>query len=478
MTNTATYTKKRPTYPAYKNSGIEWLGEIPEGWEVLRLRFRAKINPSRSEINNLSESFIVSFIPMESVHEYGGLTLDQIRRITEVSAGYTYFIDGDVITAKITPCFENGKGAIAEDLVNGIGFGTTELHVLRPRTSLNSRFLFYVTISQPFRNLGIAEMYGAGGQKRVPEDFVKDFRQPIPPLPEQRAIASFLDRETVRIDGLIEKKQRQIELLQEKRAALISHAVTKGVYGMMNDECGMMNKDEGTHHSSLSTPHFKDSGIEWLGEIPEHWQILRLKYIANAKFSNVDKHSIEGEEPVRLCNYVDAYYNDYIHDGLDFMKATATRAEIRRFSVTSGDVIITKDSEAWDDIAVAAYVPDDLDGVLCGYHLAQIRPSAGRTYGEYLFRSFCSRGINDQFRVEATGVTRFGLGKYALDNALFVLPPLPEQRAIAAFLDQETARIDGLINKVNESIALLSEYRTALISAAVTGKIDVRVDKK
>ncbi|NLE57272.1 MAG: restriction endonuclease subunit S, partial [Planctomycetes bacterium] len=117
---------------------------------------------------------------MEAVHEYGGLTLDQTRPLAEVATGYTYFRDGDVLAAKITPCFENGKGSIADGLVNGIGFGTTELHVLRPWAELDRRFLFYATISHPFRHLGAAEMYGAGGQKRVPDDFIRDFRQPVP----------------------------------------------------------------------------------------------------------------------------------------------------------------------------------------------------------------------------------------------------------------------------------------------------------
>lgn len=209
-----------------KPSGIEWLGEIPEHWSPIRLRYRARINPSRSELNAMPGSLDVSFVPMEAVNEYGGLTLDQTRPLAEVTTGYTYFQDGDVLAAKITPCFENGKGSIAKDLVNGIGFGTTELHVLRPCSALDCRFLFYVTISHAFRHLGAAEMYGAGGQKRVPEDFIRDFRQPIPSPDEQQAIAEFLDRETGRVDGLIERVRESIAKLREYRSALISAAVT------------------------------------------------------------------------------------------------------------------------------------------------------------------------------------------------------------------------------------------------------------
>ena len=117
---------KRPTYPAYKPSGVAWLGDVPEHWQPVRLRYRARINPTRSELNGTPGDLDVSFVPMEAVHEYGGLTLDQTRPLAEVATGYTYFLDGDVLAAKITPCFENGKGSIAEGLVNGIGYLNAE----------------------------------------------------------------------------------------------------------------------------------------------------------------------------------------------------------------------------------------------------------------------------------------------------------------------------------------------------------------
>ena len=130
---------------------------------------------------------------MEAVGEYGGLDLALTKELSDVGDGYTYFSDGDVVVAKITPCFENGKGSLAGGLVNGIAFGTTELHVMRCRPELDKRFAFYLTLTDSFRRLGEAEMYGAGGQKRVPESFITNLKHPIPPLPEQRAIAAFLD---------------------------------------------------------------------------------------------------------------------------------------------------------------------------------------------------------------------------------------------------------------------------------------------
>ncbi len=156
----------------------------------------------------------------------GRLRLEQTQTIADVSSGYTEFDDGDVIVAKITPCFENGKGALAIGLVNGAAFGTTELHVLRSSYLLDRRFLFYFTISQFFRSTGEGEMYGAGGQKRVPPEFCENVRLPLPPVAEQRAIADFLDREAMKIDTLIAKVKAAIERLQEYRTALITSAVT------------------------------------------------------------------------------------------------------------------------------------------------------------------------------------------------------------------------------------------------------------
>jgi len=209
-----------------KDSGIEWLGEIPEHWEIKRLRFVADVNPVKSEVSHLLPNTEVSFVPMEAVGEFGGLRLDYTRVIDDVYQGYTYFREGDVVIAKITPCFENGKGSIAEGLTNNVGFGTTELHVVRPGKTLDRRFFFFLSISAPFRQPGEAEMYGAGGQKRVPDSFVRNYRIPLPPLTEQQQIVKHLDAEWTRIDALSKQVRKSIDLLREYRTALISAAVT------------------------------------------------------------------------------------------------------------------------------------------------------------------------------------------------------------------------------------------------------------
>lgn len=219
-------SRKWKPYPACKDSGIQWLGEIPAHWEVRRLKYATVVGPSKTEIDSIDPNTYVSFLPMECISEDGSLSLATTCRISSVRNGYTYFRNGDVIIAKITPCFENGKGALCKGLTNGIGFGTTEVYVLRPGGRADGRFLFYVTKSHPFRKLGELCMYGSAGQQRVPEWFVKDYRLSLPPLPEQRAIAAFLDRETEKIDALIGKIQQHIDTLREYRTALISAAVT------------------------------------------------------------------------------------------------------------------------------------------------------------------------------------------------------------------------------------------------------------
>ena len=224
-------------------------------------------------------------------------------------------------------------------------------------------------------------------------------------------------------------------------------------------------------------PVYRDSGVEWLGEVPTHWDVRRLKTMASVQLSNVDKHTEEGQVPVRLCNYVDVYYSDLVTPEGEFMNATATPNQVRRFLLRAGDVLITKDSESWNDIAVPALVAEDLTDVLCGYHLAQIKPGPDLD-GRFLARQFSAIGTRDQFHVAANGITRFGLGGDAIRTGLFPIAPIEEQRAIANFLDRETAKIDALVARKERLIELLQEKRTALITRAVTRGLDPNVPMK
>jgi type I restriction enzyme, S subunit len=224
-------------------------------------------------------------------------------------------------------------------------------------------------------------------------------------------------------------------------------------------------------------PHYQETEFSTLGSIPTHWTVQRLKRAASVSASNVDKKTYEGQQSVRLCNYTDVYYNDVITGDMPFMAATATNEQIERFLLKSGDTIITKDSESANDIAVAAYVPSDLPGVVCGYHLSIVRPLS-TTNGAFLKRYFDSHFARTWFEVRANGLTRMGLGQYAIENAPIPIPPTHEQRGIATFLDRETAKIDALVEEQQRLIALLDEKRQAVISHAVTKGLDPDVPMK
>lgn len=215
-------------------------------------------------------------------------------------------------------------------------------------------------------------------------------------------------------------------------------------------------------------PRYRSSGIEWFGDVPEHWEAKRLKASATYWVSNVDKVAADDELPVRLCNYTDVYYHDHITPAMGLMETTATPDEIRRFGLRVGDVVITKDSEEWSDIAVPALVVESAPNLVCGYHLAIVRPNPSALDGRFLLRAFQACAVNQQFQVAATGVTRYGLPKSSIGEAWFPLPPPTEQRAIAHFLDAQTARLDTLVVKKRALIERLKEKRTALISRTVT----------
>ncbi|WP_305046642.1 restriction endonuclease subunit S [Geoalkalibacter sp.] len=209
-----------------------------------------------------------------------------------------------------------------------------------------------------------------------------------------------------------------------------------------------------------------------LSTLPDSWQTVPIKTVCSYTVSNVDKHSLEDEMPVRLCNYTDVYKNDRVSPDLELMSATATEDEIDKFHLEAGDVVITKDSESWDDIGIPAYVEATADDFVCGYHLAFMRPNGYLLDGRFLFRCVQSRPVALQLELEATGVTRYGLPKGAIGNALIPLPSLETQRLIADYLDRETARIDALVAEKEKMLALLEEKRAALISRAVTRGLD------
>ncbi|MFZ4287953.1 hypothetical protein [Variovorax sp. HJSM1_2] len=206
-----------------------------------------------------------------------------------------------------------------------------------------------------------------------------------------------------------------------------------------------------------------------IASLPPGWHHRRLKEVCDVIPSNVDKLSVDGQAAVRLCNYVDTYKNERITASIDFMSATATQAQIERLSLKKGDITITKDSESPWDIAVPAFISEDVEGLVCGYHLSKIAPEAGVMDGGYLSWALRSKPVNLQFALAAQGITRYGLSSSALADGVVPCPPYNQQLAIASYLDAETKRIDGLIEAKSELANLIEESRWSALGHVLGG---------
>jgi type I restriction enzyme, S subunit len=218
----------------------------------------------------------------------------------------------------------------------------------------------------------------------------------------------------------------------------------------------------------MSRNRLHNDAIGFFPDLPPGWREERIHDVLELRTSNVDKKSEEGEEAVRLCNYVDVYKNDKITLDLDFMEATATEAQLDRFALRVGDVVITKDSETPDDIGVPALIAETAPDLVCGYHLTILRPNEKEVVGGYLFYAVASRLSAYQFYLAANGVTRFGITYQGTKNLRIALPSVPEQQRIAAFLDWKTDQIDTLIARKQQLLEMLMEKRLAVINQAVT----------
>jgi type I restriction enzyme S subunit len=321
-----------------------------------------------------------------------------------------------------------------------VAFGTTELHVIRPQSGLDAQFLFYLTIAHDFRSFGEAEMLGAGGQKRVPEEFLKDWRTPLPPLETQQRIVRFLDEKTARIDGLIEKKRALLERLVEKRQALITRAVTKG-----------LNPDAPV----------KPSGIDWLGDIPAHWELVPFKWRCRVQSGQVDPREPEYAVMPLIAP-------DHIESGTgrlyEVTSAEEQGAISGKYLCPVGSVLYSKIRPALRKVALY-----DAE-CLCSADMYAIDPGAhfDRQYLFYflLTDTFTSYAELESLRVAMPKVNREALGAFPLPA-----PSRKEQAQIAAFCldaDQQHRRAG---DQVRASIGMLERYRAAIITAAVTGQI-------
>ena len=442
-------------YPQTTPSNAKSLGSVPSHWEVKRGRFVVSVNPAAPTLRDLRPEDEVSFVPMEAVGEHGELSLEQTRVIADVSGGYTEFQNGDVIVAKITPCFENGKSALAEGLVNGAAYGTTELHVLRAGPMVERRFVFYTAISDTYRKLGESEMYGAGGQKRVPPEFSKDYRIPLPPLPEQQQIAAFLDWKTGQIDALMARKKELLEKLKEKRLAVITQAVTRGL--------------------NPAAP-LRDSGIPWLGHVPAHWEVKRLRF-ATSRIEQgwspqcENQPADEGFWGVMKVGCVNG-------DTFDANENKALPPELEaaaNYELRAGDILISR-ANTRELLGSAAIVPEGTRSklLLCD-KLYRVSPAPGLR-NDFLTLFLRTPVARFQYEREATGASSSmqNIAQVTIKDLPTVIPPLEEQQAICVQVRANVARLDTLLGAIEAAIARLAEYRTALITAATTGKIDVR----
>ncbi len=405
----------------YKKTGIDWMPEVPEHWEVRRMKNICFLQRG----HDLSkEKFLEGGYPV-----YGSNGIIGYHKEFSTTA----------------PCITIGRSGSTGEIqfvVDDFWAHNTCLFV-KESYGNNWRYLYYLLSS-----IDIKRVSNGTAVPTLDRNNVHVLKVGYPPLEEQKAIADYLDTKSAKITHFIQTKQRFIELLKEQRQSIITNAVTKGI-----DEKAKMKETV-------------------LGEIPEHWELRRLKFLAEVNFSTVDKHSHKEEKQVRLCNYVDVYKHEYITNDFDFMVATATEAEIKRFTVEKGDVIITKDSETAADIAIPALVIEDLENVVCAYHLAHIKPNIELVESEFLFRLFQSKKINSHFEVAAKGVTRHGLSYNDINSVFLPYPStLNEQQEIIKHIKTESRTLDIAISKAEREIELIKEYREAMIAEAVTGKM-------
>ncbi len=419
-------------YPVYKDSSVEWLGEIPAHWEVRRIGDCAPL------INGFpfdSQYFVRSVgVPLLRIRDlYRAET--EVNYIGPIVQG-AWIETGEIIVG-MDGDFNVARWQGPRALLN------QRMCCLRPLPDNDAAFIAYL-LPLPLKVTN--DLTYSTTVKHLSSDDVRKIRFGWPPLPEQRAIAAFLDRETTNIDALVAKKERLIELLQEKRTALITRAVTKGL--------------------DPNVP-MKDSGVEWLGEIPAHWEVERLKYLGLLNPQSLDENTDPGFEMVYVdIGGVDSVGRIVEREALTFGSAP-TRA---RRIVRGGDVIV---STVRTYLRAIAVINNNESNLVVSTGFAVVRPNRGLTtdFAAYALRApyFVERVVANSTGVSYPAINESEMATYAL-----AVPPAPEQRAIAAFLERETTKIDALIAKIREGIQRLKEYRTALISAAVTGKIDVR----
>jgi type I restriction enzyme, S subunit len=428
-----------PKHESYKDSGVTWIGDIPTNWLVKSIKYISLVNPSGDQARKDEQ---VTFLPMEAVFVNGQYDLSRVDDRSAFPASLTEFKKEDVLLAKITPCFENGKGAFLEQLQTNKGIGSTEFHVFRvDQNQLNPKFLYYAIHNESFRAYAQVFMEGTAGQKRITTPFISNNKIPVPSIKEQERIVEFLDRKTAEIDQAIAQKQRLIELLQEQKAILINQAVTKGL---------------------KSNAPMRHSGVDWIGEIPEHWEIWRSKRLFSQRkeFAQSDDIQLSATQAYGVIPQEE--YEDRIG-----RKVTKIFQHLeKRRHVEFGDFVISMRSfqggleRAWARGCIRS-----------SYVVLKPSEQVDVDFFSYVFKS-------SAYIIALQRTANFIRDGQDLNFDNFcavdlVLPPIEEQQAIAQALNVAVSNNSKVTERTQKEIDLLQEFRQIFIANAVTGKIKV-----
>ncbi len=371
---------------------------------------------------------------MEAIGDDGTYDHASARPATEVvNSGYTYFEQGDVVRARVTPCFENGKGALLSSLPGGRGLGTTELFVFKPSCAIDARYLFYVTASQDFTGHGTATIYGAHGVRRVDDQFARDYRVWLPPLATQRAIAGYLDRETARIDALTAAKKRMVGLLEDRRNARRDDMLTN--VGAPVIKLGRFVRSIGQGVS----PQAEDRSVD-----EDEWGVLKLSAVKGGYFIPSEHKALPADV-----------------------------LPIPAMVPCPGDLLVTRantPSLVGDACAVTVPAPRLM---LCDLIYA-LRLTLDLD-PEYAAHALLTRHARGQLSSTARGTSQSMVKLRGEDvkSVAIPIPPIVVQRSLVAALNRENRRIDAMAEALSVSITLLQERRQALITAAVTSELDI-----
>jgi type I restriction enzyme S subunit len=428
-----------PRYLKYKASGVEWLGEVPEHWEVKRIKDAASHNDDVLDETTPSDASF-AYVDISGVEAGRGIvTTERVTFGTAPSRARRLVRDGDVIVSTVRTYLR----AVARvqqpprDLLVSTGFA-----VLRPRDGLDPEFLGFAAESSLFVDEVIARSTGVSYPAINASELV---RVPLllPPLAEQRAIAAFLDRETKKIDELVAEQERLIELLKEKRQAVISHAVTKGL-----DPAAPM----------------KPSGVEWLGDVPAHWNVVPCRAIVNER--NTRNDSGECVDYLSLMANIGIIPYEEKGDVGNKKPEDLTKCKL----VRRGDFVINS-----MNYGIGSYGVSGLNGVCSPVYIV-LTPIREVVEPRFAFRIFEDRAFQRYAQSFGNGILahRCAIGWDTLKSISVPLPPRAEQFQILALLDSQASMFAALTAEAEDAIRLLRERRSALISAAVTGQIDVR----